>query len=179
MCCHCSVQRFIGWTSYRAFSLMVCACMQNPGAQDKAQVKTATAVAGVQEDLKGLRDRLTASQVGFHPCTIAVLDQSLLECNLKGSKAICTMRCAEGIMLLLFTECPHIPLRGLAANRLRSVEKIYLLQASAEGEAKPGMGEQIKGFGVKVIDHAQAALEGAKQKVTKQTTQPASTAPES
>ncbi|EIE20545.1 hypothetical protein COCSUDRAFT_48551 [Coccomyxa subellipsoidea C-169] len=85
----------------------------NPSAQDKAQVKTATAVAGVQEDLKGLRDRLATNEAG------------------------------------------------------------------AAGEAKPGFGERVKGFAVKTIDHTQAALEGAKQKVTKQTTQPAGTTPES
>ena len=37
--------------------------MQNPSATDKAKMKTAAAAAGVQEDLKGLRDRLTSTQV--------------------------------------------------------------------------------------------------------------------
>lgn len=37
--------------------------VQNPTAQDKAKMKTAATVAGVQEDLKGLRDRLTGTQV--------------------------------------------------------------------------------------------------------------------
>lgn len=85
---------------------------ENPTAQDKAKTKTAATVAGVQEDLKGVRDRLTASQ------------------------------------------------------------------ASGEGSGKPSMMDNVKGFAVKTIDHTQAALEGAKQKVTAATTTPANTARE-
>lgn len=53
------------------------------------------------------------------------------------------------------------------------------MQTEAGATGKPGMMDKVKGFAVKTIDHTQAALEGAKQKVTQQTTQPASTAPES
>lgn len=44
--------------------------------------------------------------------------------------------------------------------------------------AKPGLKDRVKEFAVKTIDHTQAALEGAKQRVTKQTTTPAATEPE-
>ncbi|BDA50533.1 hypothetical protein COCOBI_16-2090 [Coccomyxa sp. Obi] len=113
---------------------------ENPTAQDKAKMKTAATVAGVQEDLKGLRDRLTATQGGQ-----------------AGAQT-------------------DAPTRGERAP-------VYVSDQQAQTEAgasgKPGMMDKVKGFAVKTIDHTQAALEGAKQKVTKQTTQPASTAPES
>lgn len=43
---------------------------QNPSAQDKARMKTAATVAGVQEDLNNLRTRLTApQQVSLYLCS--------------------------------------------------------------------------------------------------------------
>ena len=63
--------------------------MQNPSAQDKAQVKTATAVAGVQEDLKGLRDRLATNEVRLL-CSGSSTDNLVKTCRLGVSFVLCT-----------------------------------------------------------------------------------------